>query len=80
MPVFGPTRAALAAAAASVYLFVLRSKFAPYEALAELNSASELSMDLQLDAEVDEETLDLRRIPKDSFYWFRQVIAENSVP
>lgn len=22
----------------------------------------------------------LRRIPKDSFYWFRQVIAENSVP
>ena len=50
---------ALAAEAVSVYLFVLRSKFAPYEALAELNSASELSMDLQLDAEVDEETLDL---------------------
>ena len=22
----------------------------------------------------------LRRVPKDSFYWFRQVIAENSVP
>ena len=50
---------ALAAAATSVYLFVLRSKFAPYEALAELNSASELSMDLQLDADVDDETLDL---------------------
>ena len=50
---------ALAAAAVSVYFFVLRSKFAPYEALAELNSSAELSMNLRLDAEVDEETLDL---------------------
>ena len=50
---------ALAAAAVSVYFFVLRSKFAPYEALAELNSSAELSMNLRLDAEVDEETLDM---------------------
>ena len=50
---------ASAAAAVSVYFFVLRSKFAPYEALSELNSASELSMSLQLDADVDEETLDM---------------------
>ena len=50
---------ALAAAAASVYFFVFRTKFAPYQALAELNQASELSMDLRLDAQVDEEALDL---------------------
>ena len=50
---------ALAAAAAAVWFFVLRSHFAPYEALVELHERSELSMDASLDAEVDGETLSL---------------------
>ena len=50
---------ALAAAAASVYFFVIRSKFAPYQALAELNQSPELSMNLLLDADMGEEAFEL---------------------
>ena len=49
---------ALALAAGSVYFFVFRSKFAPYQALAELNASSELSMRLRLEAEIGDQTLD----------------------
>lgn len=50
---------ALAAAAAAVWFFVLRSHFAPYEALVDLKECAELSMDVALDADVADETLSL---------------------
>ena len=50
---------ALAAAAAAVWFFVLRSQFAPYEALVDLKECPELSMDAVLDADVADETLSL---------------------
>ena len=42
-----------------MYFFVIRSKFAPYQALAELNQSPEFSMNLLLDADMGEEAFEL---------------------
>ena len=50
--------AALAAAAAAVYFFVIRGRFAPYQALSDLNQRSEVTMDLSVDVKVGQTDLE----------------------